>query len=160
MRSAWRTSPPSNLPYLLEWTPQLLLFSCLERCDIYLRVATIPGWLAFKVCACTCYCSHMIYIIVQRTCKPRQVNKAFCFDSIVRGHYVYQTVLTPFLGELLTATPEPKNDHNRHAVCVKDGEIADHVPRIKCSLLYSGHFQSFTSCLHTCSCHDDYYECC
>ena len=72
------------------------------------------------------------------------MDKAFCFDSIVRGHYVCQAVWTPFLGEVLTATPEPKNDHNRHAVCVKDGEIAGHVPRIECSLLYSGHSQSFT----------------
>ena len=26
-----------------------------------------------------------------------------------------------FLGEVLTATPEPKNDHNRHFVCVCEG---------------------------------------
>ena len=32
-------------------------------------------------------------------------------------------------GEILTATPEPKNNHDRHAACVKkDGEIVGHVP--------------------------------
>ena len=48
-----------------------------------------------------------------------------------------------FWGEILIATPEPKNNHNRHAVCVKkDGEIVGHIPGIECSLLYSGHFHA------------------
>ena len=58
-----------------------------------------------------------------------QVDEMFCLDSIVRGHHVYKTVWTPFLGEILTAIPEPENNHDRHAVCVKKGrEIVGHVP--------------------------------
>ena len=35
------------------------------------------------------------------------------------------------MGETLTAIQEPKNDRDRHAVCVKkdDDEIVGHVPR-------------------------------
>ena len=72
------------------------------------------------------------------------------FDSTVSGHYVYKTVWTPFLGKILTATPEPKNNHNRHAKCVKqDGEIGSHVPHIEYSLLCRGRFLSFSSYLRT-----------
>ena len=44
-----------------------------------------------------------------------QVDVVFCSDSIVRGHHIYKTVWMPLLGETLTATPEPKNGHDRHA---------------------------------------------
>ena len=57
-----------------------------------------------------------------------QVEKMFCLDSVVYGHHVYKTVWTPFLGEILTAIPEPENSHNRHAVCIKKGtKIVGHV---------------------------------
>ena len=46
-----------------------------------------------------------------------QVDEMFCLDSIVRGHHVYKTVWTPFLGEILTGISEPENNHDRHAVC-------------------------------------------
>ena len=49
-----------------------------------------------------------------------QVEEMFCLDSIVRGHHAYKMVWTPFLGEILTAIPEPENNHDRHAVCVKN----------------------------------------
>ena len=61
-----------------------------------------------------------------------QVEETFCLDSVVRGHHVYKTIWTPFLGEILTAIAEPGNSHDRHAVCVKKeghGEIVGHVPR-------------------------------
>ena len=32
-----------------------------------------------------------------------QVDEAYCFNSIVHGHHVYNIVWTPFLGEILTA---------------------------------------------------------
>ena len=58
-----------------------------------------------------------------------QVEEMFCLDSTVRGHHVYKTVWTPFLGEILTAIPESENNHDRHAVCVKKGrEIVGRVP--------------------------------
>ena len=44
--------------------------------------------------------------------KLRQVDEAFCFASIVRRQHIYKMVWTPFLGEILIATPEPKNNHN------------------------------------------------
>lgn len=47
-----------------------------------------------------------------------QVDKAFCFKSIVPGHHIYKAVYTPVLEKILTATLEPKSDRNRHAVCV------------------------------------------
>ena len=56
-----------------------------------------------------------------------QVEEMFCLDSIVRGHHVYKTVWSPSLREILTAIPEPENNHNRHTVCVKKGrEIVHH----------------------------------
>lgn len=59
-----------------------------------------------------------------------QVEETFCFDNIVLGHHAYKTVWTLFLGEILTATPEPKNGHDRqYCVCVQNaGEIVGHVP--------------------------------
>ena len=118
------------IPYLLKLKPRLLLCLCLERCcrlfegSYYSRVANI-----YRVHVH--YCPHD---------KLRQVDEAFCFASIVCRQHVYKMVWTPFLGEILIANPEPKNNHNRHAVCVKkNGEIVGHVPGIECSLLYSGH---------------------
>ena len=129
------------IPYLLKLMPRLLLCLCLERC----RRLFEGG-----------YCSRVanIYHVHVHYCphgKLMQVDEAFCFASIVRRQLVYKTVWTPFLGEILIATPEPKNNHNRHAVCVKkDGEIVGHVPGIECSLLYSSHFHA---AVHTMSSH-------
>ena len=59
-----------------------------------------------------------------------QVEAAYCFESVVRGHHIYKTIWTPSLGEILMVFPEPLNDHDRHAVCVKkDDVIVGHVPR-------------------------------
>ena len=51
----------------------------------------------------------------------RRVEEMFRLDSIVRGHHVYKMVWTPVLEEILTAIPEPENNHDRHAACVKKG---------------------------------------
>ena len=57
-----------------------------------------------------------------------QVEKMFCLDSVVYRHHIYKTVWTPFLGEILTTIPEPENNHDRHAVCIKKGtKIVGHV---------------------------------
>ena len=121
MRSAQRTSPPpSNLLYLLEWTPQLLLFSCLERCDIYLRVATIPGWLAFKVCACACYCPHMIYIIVQRTWQAKASGQSILF----RQHCAWALCLPDGVDSISGGGPDcyPRvQERPQQACCVCEG---------------------------------------
>ena len=64
------------------------------------------------------------------------VEEMFCLDSIVRGHHVYKTVWSPFLGEILTAIPEPENN----AVCVKKGrKIVGHVQRELLLLPCSSH---------------------
>ena len=80
------------IPHLLEWTPQLQLFSGPERCVIYLRAATIRG--STKNMA-------------------RQVDEAFCIDSIVHGYHVYNRIWTPFwerfwlLPAMAAAIPSP-----------------------------------------------------
>ena len=57
----------------------------------------------------TCY-SIILYSVKNIA---SQVDKAFCFDNIVRGHHIYKTVWTLFLRGILTATPEPKYRYDR-----------------------------------------------
>ena len=57
-----------------------------------------------------------------------QVEAAYCFENVLRGHHIYKIILIPSLGEILMVFPEPLNDHDRHAVCVKkDNVIVGHV---------------------------------
>ena len=42
-----------------------------------------------------------------------QVDEAFCFDNIVRGHHIYKAVWTLFLRGILTVTPEPNYRYDR-----------------------------------------------
>ena len=37
------------------------------------------------------------------------------------GHHVYKTIWTPFSGEILTAIPEPQNNHDRHTCALRKG---------------------------------------
>ena len=121
------------------------------------------------------YCSYMYIHVILSACEehgePRQLDEVFCFDSVGVGTMSRRWCGFHF-GEILTATPEPKNSYERHAVCVnidnivlyyvpvvyivcgvkEDEEIIGHVPHIECSLLYIGHFQSFALCLHTWCC--------
>jgi hypothetical protein len=56
--------------------------------------------------------------------KKCSASAALCAGTM----HVYKTVCTPFLGEILTTIPEPENNHNRHAVCIKKGtKIVGHV---------------------------------
>ena len=65
-------------------------------------------------------------------------------EHCVHAACVQNGVWLHFGGEILTSSPEPKNDHKRHVMYVKEeGEIIGYIPRIKCPLLYSGHFQPF-----------------
>ena len=52
-----------------------------------------------------------------------QVEAAYCFESVVRGHHIYNTIWTPSLGDILMVFPDPLNDHDRHAVCVKKDDV-------------------------------------
>ena len=56
---------------------------------------------------------------------------SFSFVSVIRGHHIYKSVWTPFLGEGLTIQrEEPRNRHDRFSVCVMKGhDVAGHVPR-------------------------------
>ena len=105
--------------YLFEWTLWLLLISSPER--------RIP--VNFQNSGCGH--SKRTHAADNRSdeAMASQVEEMLCLDSIVRMHHVYKTVWTSWLGEILTVIPEPENNHDRHAVCVKKGrEIVGHVP--------------------------------
>ena len=60
------------------------------------------------------------------------VGDADCFtiDSFVRGHHVYQSQWTPFIGECLVIKREPDNRHDKFAVAViHEGDVVGHLPR-------------------------------
>ena len=55
---------------------------------------------------------------------------SFQMESVIRGHHVSRTVWTPFVGEVLSLSPESGNEHDRFAVSiVKDDAVVGHVPR-------------------------------
>ena len=62
-----------------------------------------------------------------------QANISFySLDSVIRGHHIYKSLWTPFIGETLELKcEEPENVHDRYSVCVmKNGDfIVGHVPR-------------------------------
>ena len=55
----------------------------------------------------------------------------FAMDSVVRGHHVYKSIWTPFLGEVLRAETEEGNEEDRYAVAILkvSGVVVGHVPR-------------------------------
>ena len=54
----------------------------------------------------------------------------FVLDSVVRGHHIYKSIWTPFIGEVLRAETEEGNEEDRYAVAVLNGGvIVGHVPR-------------------------------
>ena len=62
---------------------------------------------------------------------------AFEKNSVVRGHYHYQRVWTPEIGEYLVCERESTNLTDRYAVAVvKDNVIVGHLPRAQ-SKIYS-----------------------
>ena len=53
----------------------------------------------------------------------------FYLESTVRGHHVYKSIWTPFIGQVLQTSTE-ENGHDRFAIAVKKDDIAvGHVPR-------------------------------
>ena len=42
--------------------------------------------------------------------------------GVIRGHYIYKSVWTPVLGEVLPLSTDEANDHDRFAVSVNRGE--------------------------------------
>jgi len=54
----------------------------------------------------------------------------FCQESVVRGHHVYKSVWTPFVGEILDTKREAVNSHDRRAVAVvRDSCVVGHLPQ-------------------------------
>ena len=52
------------------------------------------------------------------------------FNLFVRGHHVYYTSWTPYIGKVLFARRENDNDYDRFSVAiVKEQEVVGHVPR-------------------------------
>ena len=52
------------------------------------------------------------------------------YRSIVRGHHIYKSVWTPYIGEMLPVQEELDNEHDSYAVSVqKVGIIVGHVPQ-------------------------------
>ena len=57
-------------------------------------------------------------------------STSLSFSSVIRGHHVYKTSWTPYLGEELVLAAEESNLFDRHAVAVlKNGEIVGHMPQ-------------------------------
>ena len=55
---------------------------------------------------------------------------SFTFESVIRGHHVYKSVWTPFIGETLSLTIEDGNAEDPYAVAVMKGTtIVGHTPR-------------------------------
>ena len=66
-------------------------------------------------------------------------DSGFQLEGVVRGHHIYKSVWTPFIGEDLSLQQEPDNSYDSFAVTVmKEGHVVGRVPR---ELSYS--FTSF-----------------
>ena len=51
-------------------------------------------------------------------------------ESVIRGHHIYKTVWTPFIGETLSLRIEDGNEQDSFAVAViKNDNIVGHAPR-------------------------------
>ena len=103
-----------NFMYIVPATWKTVELNCSKMCmikAIHIRIRTY--------CICSNRCRSYNYFQVQRDVvsiwgwltfegsaenMASQVDEAFCFDSIVRGHHVYNRVWTLFLGRILTAT--------------------------------------------------------
>ena len=54
----------------------------------------------------------------------------FTVESVVRGHHIYKTIWTPYIGEKLPLDAEDNNLHDRHAVAViRNGTVVGYMPR-------------------------------
>ena len=70
------------------------------------------------------------------------IEFSFQMESVIRGHHVSKTVWTPFVGEVLSLSPESGNEHDRFAVsggvgaklnrCLFSHRSTKHAPSISC----------------------------
>ena len=50
--------------------------------------------------------------------------------SVIRGHHIYKSIWTLFIGEELVVEAQDGNEHNKHIVAVmKDGRVVKNIPR-------------------------------
>lgn len=64
----------------------------------------------------------------------------FLYESVVRGHHVYKSVWSPFVGEVVDLSCEASNPYDDHAVCVTkstSGGTVGHVPRTISRVFFS-----------------------
>ena len=55
---------------------------------------------------------------------------SFSIDAVIRGHHVYKSIWTPFVGEQLVLQRDERNKYDRYAVAVKkEKKIVGHVPK-------------------------------
>ncbi len=60
----------------------------------------------------------------------REEDFSFTFESVIRGHHVYNSVWTSSFGEILSLSPEDGNENDAYAVAVmKDPIVVGHAPR-------------------------------
>ena len=61
----------------------------------------------------------------------------FSHNSVVRGHHIYKSIWTPYIGEVLPAAVEDGNEEDQYAVAVcKGGIVVGHTPRELSRILY------------------------
>ena len=85
------------------------------------------------------YTVHVQFARSEKTVKKKMTSSssgvsgaALCvYDSVIRGHHVYKTIWTPYIGETLLAQKDPANSHDRRAVAIVTLEraVVGHVPR-------------------------------
>ena len=96
------------LPYLLNGRHSYHYYY------VWKDAASVQGWLLFEGCVRTCYtyCPHSKNMASQGKWTKRSVLTALCAGTMSTKRCGFH------FGEIRTATPEPKNDCKRHAVCV------------------------------------------
>ena len=59
------------------------------------------------------------YLCEMVTAPAFSCDETYSLDSVIRGHYVFKHVWTPFVGEILTLTQEHDYKYDRFAVTVQ-----------------------------------------
>ena len=114
-----------------------------ERVLISEGIEATPTYVAIYARTCTCVCTYSIQCMYSSHVATRMKKNmtssssgvsgaALCvYDSVIRGHHVYKTIWTPYIGETLLAQKDPTNSHDRRAVAIVTPEraVVGHVPR-------------------------------
>ena len=75
----------------------------------------------------------LVFVLTSSSmCRLRGTTEVgeYKFNLFVRGHHVYYTSWTPYIGEVLFARRKNDNDYDRFSVAiVKEQEVVGHIPR-------------------------------